>query len=42
MFTNKHIQQLQVLFAAGFLRNLLPGSAPMFLQWFKLALIIQQ
>jgi len=29
-------------FAAGCLRNLLPGSAPIFLQWFKLVLTIQQ
>jgi len=29
-------------FAAGCLRNLLPGSAPVSLQWFELVLIIQQ
>ena len=29
-------------FAAGCLRNLLPGSAPISLQWFKIVLIIQQ
>ena len=30
------------IFAAGCLRNLLPGSAPISLQWFMLVLIIQQ
>jgi len=28
-------------FAAGCLKNLLPGPAPTFLQWFKLSLIIR-
>jgi len=43
---NNYILQVTTItgssFAAGCLRNLLPGSAPIFLQWFKLVLIIQQ